>query len=81
DFHANLWSTKTVAEIRQDSIDAANAAAKDSIEGNADGEKKVKKRKAGKKEGEEKVSRKKKEKKSQGSTSKAARVSVRRTRR
>ena len=31
DFRTNLWNTKTVAEVRQDSINAAIAAAKDSI--------------------------------------------------
>jgi hypothetical protein len=32
DFRTNLWNTKTVAEIKQDSINAANAAANDTIE-------------------------------------------------
>ncbi len=31
DFRTNLWNTKTVAELRQDSINAAIAAAQDSI--------------------------------------------------
>ena len=31
DFRTNLWNTKTVAEIRQDSINAAIAAANDTI--------------------------------------------------
>ena len=31
DFRTNLWNTKTVAEVRQDSINAAIAAANDSI--------------------------------------------------
>ena len=31
DFRTNLWNTKTVAELRQDSINAAVAAAQDSI--------------------------------------------------
>lgn len=31
DFETNLWNSKTVAEIRQDSIDAAAAAANDTI--------------------------------------------------
>ena len=42
DFHTNLWNTKTVAEIEQDSIDAAAKVIKDSIEG-TEPEKEVKK--------------------------------------
>ena len=34
DFRTNLWNTKTVAEIKQDSINAANAAANDTIDNN-----------------------------------------------
>lgn len=34
DFRTNLWNTKTVAEIRQDSINAAIAAANDTINAN-----------------------------------------------
>lgn len=44
DFRTNLWNTKTVAEVRQDSINAAIAAANDTI--NAQSEKVVKKDKA-----------------------------------
>lgn len=33
DFHTNLWNTKTIAEIQQDSIEAAAKAAKDSVDG------------------------------------------------
>lgn len=33
DFHTNLWNTKTIAEIQQDSIAAAAKAAKDSVDG------------------------------------------------
>ena len=82
DFHTNLWSVKTVAEIQQDSINAAKAAENDSINGVSKESKKASKRKAGNESKEKKVSEKKKEKKdSQGGASKAARVSVRRTRR
>lgn len=100
DFHTNLWNTKTIAEIQQDSIDAAAKAIKDSIEG-AEAGKEIKKNNSGfwkraagklnkddndaaieKKSKGQKVS--KNEKKSQpsgGSSSRAPRVSVRRTRR
>ncbi len=44
DFRTNLWNTKTVAEVRQDSINAAIEAANDTI--NAQSEKVVKKDKA-----------------------------------
>ena len=97
DFHTNLWNTKTIAEIQQDSIDAAAKALKDSIEG-VEPEKTEKKgtsiwkRVAGKfrkdsgtktenKSTEKKVAKKEKKSKSSGSSSGAARISVRRTRR
>lgn len=77
DFRTNLWNTKTVAEIKQDSINAAIEAANDSINGTTDKEKKPA-RKTKKKE--EKKSEKKQEK-SKENSSKAPRASVRRTRR
>ena len=77
DFHTNLWNTRTVAEIRQDSIDAAIAAANDTIPGNEKKDKKVSKRKAG----SEKKATEKKKSNSSGNSSKAPRVSVRRARR
>ena len=97
DFHTNLWNTKTIAEIQQDSIDAAAKALKDSIEG-VEPEKVEKKgtsiwkrvvgkfrkdsgTKTEKKSKEKKVGKKEKKSKSSGSSSGAARISVRRTRR
>ncbi len=81
DFRTNLWNTKSVAEVRQDSINAANEAANDSINGTNDKEKKESKksRRATKKK-ENKSEKKQVEKKSEGG-SKAPRASVRRTRR
>lgn len=84
DFRTNLWNTKTVAEIRQDSINAANAAANDSI--NNESEKVVKKEKtkrpAARPAKKESVAKVKSEKKVKSSTpSNANRVSVRRERR
>ena len=97
DFHTNLWNTKTVAEIEQDSIEAAAKALNDSIESVEP----VKEKKSGniwkrvvgkfrkddgstkseKKSKEKKVTKKEKKSKSSGSSSGAARVSVRRARR
>ena len=79
DFRANLWSTKSIAEMEQDSIAAAAAAASDTIQGKKDEVKKSARRKAGGEKSEKKSARKKKEKSESGT--KAARVSVRRTRR
>ncbi|MBO7239888.1 MAG: gliding motility protein GldN [Bacteroidaceae bacterium] len=80
DFRTNLWNTKTVAEIRQDSINAAIAAANDTI--NAKSEKATKKEKAKsrKTKSSEKRSAVKKKKESK-SSSNVSRVSVRRERR
>lgn len=84
DFRTNLWNTKTVAEIRQDSINAAAEAAKDSIaaaENPIKKEKKVTRRASSTKEEKaKKVSKPKKQKESSGNSG-AAKVSVRRTRR
>lgn len=84
DFRTNLWNTKTVAELRQDSINAAAEAIKDSIaaaESPAKKEKKITRRtNSTKEEKAKKVSKPKKQKES-NSNSGAAKVSVRRTRR
>ena len=80
DFRTNLWNTKTVAEMQQDSIDAAIEAAKDSID-IAEG-KKVKddkKKTARKTKKKEDKKEEKKEKKNDSGT-RPARASVRRTR-
>ena len=84
DFRTNLWNTKTVAEMKQDSINAAIAAANDTIDNNA--KKTVNKEKAKrvvtksvKKESTTKSV--KKEKKSSTPATKAGSVSVRRERR
>ena len=84
DFRTNLWNTKTVAEIRQDSIDAAAKAANDSIEAaKAPVEKPKRPTRREQKENTEKVAPKaeKKTKSEPAKASNAARVSVRRTRR
>lgn len=84
DFRTNLWNTKTVAEIRQDSIDAAAKAANDSIEAaKAPVEKPKRPTRREQKENTEKVAPKveKKSKSEPAKANNAARVSVRRTRR
>ena len=84
DFRTNLWNTKTVAEIRQDSINAATEAANDSIAaaGNPDKkEKKVTRRTSKEKEPKAKKEAKPKKQSEPKSKSGAAKVSVRRTRR
>ena len=97
DVHTNIWNTKTVAEIEQDSINAAKETANDSIEGvkpeNKPKSQSVWKRVVGKfsKDGkkdskkqdkQEKVSKKKERRsKSSASSSGVAKVSVRRQRR
>lgn len=82
DFHTNLWNTRTVAEMRLDSINAANAAANDSISN--DNEKVVKKertkRSVAKKTKKESTAKKEKKSKS-NTTGGTSRVSVRRERR
>ncbi len=83
DFRTNLWNTKTVAEIRQDSINAAIAAANDTISGKSDkAEKKerAKTRTARKTVKKEKAVKKEKPAKS-NNTGSSNRVSVRRERR
>ena len=84
DFRTNLWNTKTVAEMRQDSINAAMAAANDTV--NAKSEKVVKKEKAISRptqNSEKRATAVKKEKPSNNSSnsSNAVRASVRRERR
>ena len=84
DFRTNIWSTKSVAEMRQDSINAASEAAKDSIgkaENPEKSEKKITRRERRSKEQKVKKSDKKREKKSESGNSKSTRVSVRRARR
>ena len=90
DFRTNLWNTKSVAEITQDSINAAQKAANDSIEATEAPAKANKLTRREQKETTQKVEvekeRKKVEKKKptrneSGGSSSAARVSVRRTRR
>ena len=84
DFRTNLWNTKTVAEIRQDSIDTAAKAANDSIEAAKAPVQKVKKpTRREQKENTEKVAPKaeKKTKSEPAKASSGATVSVRRTRR
>ena len=84
DFRTNLWNTKTVAEIKQDSINAANAAANDTIE-NKKTEKPAKKEKVKTNRSVIKSTKKeapaKKEKKSSSATGNKGSVSVRRERR
>ena len=84
DFRSNLWNTKTVAEIRQDSINAAIAAANDTIANNADKpakKEKVKRTatKSTKKTKKEKTV--KREKSSSAAAGNSGTVSVRRERR
>lgn len=81
DFRTNLWNAKTVAEIEQDSINAAIEAANDSINGTADKEKKSDRKTARKTKKKEKKSNDKKDNGKNDSGSKAPRASVRRTRR
>lgn len=84
DFRTNLWNTKTVAEIRQDSINAAAQAANDSIDEADTPDKKSKKtaRKATKaKENKSTKEVKKKRQNEPKSNSGAAKMTVRRTRR
>lgn len=82
DFRTNIWNTKTVAEIRQDSINAALEAANDTVQAKNKKENKVTRRKTDNNNTKEKKSVRKSEPKSDnGSAKKAARVSVRRTRR
>ena len=80
DFRTNLWNTRTVAEIRQDSINAANAAANDTISNNAD--KPAKKEKATRtKTNSAKKEKSVKKEKSSSPAAKSGSVSVRRERR
>lgn len=85
DFRTNLWNTKSVAELKQDSINAAAEAAKDSIAAAENPYKKEKKvtRRASREKKTEKVKKESKPKKQKesGGNSGAAKVSVRRTRR
>lgn len=84
DFRTNLWNTKTVEEIRLDSINAAAEAAKDSTEATEEPVKKERKLSRREKKNSEvkatKEEKKKKEKVKSGNN-KATRASVRRTRR
>ena len=82
DFRTNLWNTKSVAEIRQDSINAAIAAANDTISGKSDkaAKKERVKTRAAKKTVKEKAAKKEKPAKSSNAGS-SNRVSVRRERR
>jgi gliding motility associated protien GldN len=79
DFRTNLWNTKTIAEIEQDSINAAIEAKRDSID-TADGKKTDKKKTTRKTKKKEDKKEEKKVKKNDSGT-KPARASVRRTRR
>jgi hypothetical protein len=79
DFRTNLWNTKTIAEIEQDSINAAIEAKRDSID-TADGKKTDKKKTTRKTKKKEDKKEEKKVKKNDSAT-KPARASVRRTRR
>lgn len=79
DFRTNLWNTKTIAEIEQDSINAAIEAKRDSID-TADGNKTDKKKTTRKTKKKEEKKEEKKVKKNDSGT-KPARASVRRTRR
>lgn len=84
DFRTNLWNAKTVAEIEQDSIQAALEAANDTIENAAEPvkeEKKLTRREKKSKDAKVKKEEKKKKSKEESGGSKATRVSVRRTRR
>ena len=85
DFRTNLWNAKSVAELKQDSINAAAEAAKDSIAAAENHDKKEKKvtRRASREKKTEKVKKESKPKKQKesGGNSGAAKVSVRRTRR
>ena len=79
DFRTNLWNTKTIAEIEQDSINAAIEAKRDSID-TADGKKTDMKKTTRKTKKKEDKKEEKKVKKNDSGT-KPARASVRRTRR
>ena len=81
DFRTNLWNTKTVAEIRQDSINAAIAAANDTINGKSEKAAKKEKVKSRTTTSSTKRNTVKKEKEKKSSSSNANRVSVRRERR
>ena len=84
DFRTNLWNTKTVAEIRQDSINAAIEAANDSIAAAENPGKKAKKttRRTNKdKQTQAKKETKQKKQSEPKATGGSAKVSVRRTRR
>ena len=85
DFRTNLWNAKSVAELKQDSINAAAEAAKDSIAAAENPDKKEKKvtRRVSREKKTEKVKKESKPKKQKesGGNSGAAKVSVRRTRR
>ncbi|MBR4066231.1 MAG: gliding motility protein GldN [Bacteroidaceae bacterium] len=86
DFRTNLWNTKTVAELRQDSINAAIEAANDSIAEADNKEKKSKKvTRRARKEKETKVKKQEKQtkqkKQKENKSNGGAKVSVRRTRR
>lgn len=85
DFQANLWNSKSVAEIRQDSINAKNEAANDTIKSEKK-EKKVEKKKEPRRffASKPEKSRSKtavKKKPAASTASSAAAISVRRTRR
>lgn len=82
DFRTNLWNTKTVAEIKQDSINAANAAANNTIENKTEKPAKKEKVKRTATKSTTKEKNVKKERKSSNATgSKQGSVSVRRERR
>ena len=82
DFRTNLWNTKTVAEIKQDSINAANTAANDAKE-NKKAEKPAKKERVKRTtiKSSPKKTPAKKEKSSSAASGKTGTVSVRRERR
>lgn len=83
DFRTNLWNTKTVAEIRQDSINAAMEAANDTLGTDAGEVKKEKKltRREKKNSGAKTKKEEKKKKVKAESGSSGSSISVRRTRR
>ena len=93
DFRTNLWNTKTVAQMRQDSIDAATAAANDTIAAKETAKKAPKKERVARSAGTKRAvaakktetkktkTTKSRKEKSPGNTGGDAKVSVRRTRR
>lgn len=84
DFRTNLWNTKTVAEIRQDSINAAIAAANDTINTQNDKvakKEKIKVQSTNSKANRSAAKKKKPAKSSKPSSSNASHISVRRERR